>query len=40
MATTKTEYQQQLRTLAELMLAVSGESVTVMKKNAPERALK
>lgn len=40
MATTKTEYQQQLRTLAELMLAVSGESVTVMKKNAPAQALK
>ena len=40
MATTKTEYQQQLRALAELMLAVSGESVTVMKKNAPEQALK
>ena len=40
MATTKIEYQQQLRALAELMLAVSGESVTVMKKNAPEQALK
>ena len=40
MATTKTEYQQQLRALAELMLAVSGESVTVMKKNAPTQALK
>ena len=40
MTTTKTEYQQQLRALAELMLAVSGESVTVMKKNAPEQALK
>jgi hypothetical protein len=40
MATTKTEYQKQLRALAELMLAVSGESVTVMKKNAPEQALK
>ena len=39
MATTKTEYQQQLRTLAELMLAVSGESVSVMKKNAPAQAL-
>ena len=39
MATAKTEYQQQLRTLAELMLAVSGESVTVMKKNAPAQAL-
>jgi len=40
MSTAKTEYQQQLRTLAELMLAVSGESVTVMKKTAPARALK
>ena len=40
MATAKTEYQQQLHTLAELMLAVSGESVTVMKKNAPAQALK
>jgi len=40
MATTKIEYQQQLRALAELMLAVSGESVTVLKKNAPEQALK
>src|SRR6476620_1617128 len=40
MATTKTEYQRPLRALAELMLAVSGESVTVMKKNAPEQALK
>lgn len=40
MATTKTPYSQQLRSLAELMLAVAGESVTVMKKNAPEQALK
>ena len=40
MATAKAEYQQQLRTLAELMLAVSGESVSVMKKNAPAQALK
>lgn len=40
MASAKTEYQQQLRTLAELMLAVSGESVTVMKKHAPTQALK
>ena len=39
MATTKTEYQQQLRALAELMLAVSGESVTMMKRSAPEQAL-
>lgn len=40
MTTAKTEYQQQLRALAELMLAVSGESVTMMKRNAPEQALK
>lgn len=40
MVTAKTEHQQQLRTLAELMLAVSGESVTVMKKAAPAQALK
>jgi hypothetical protein len=40
MATTKTPYSQQLRSLAELMLAVAGESVTVMKKNAPAQALK
>jgi len=40
MATTKTPYSHQQRSLAELMLAVAGESVTVMKKNAPEQALK
>jgi hypothetical protein len=40
MTTAKTDYQQQLKTLAELMLAVSGESVTMMKRNAPEQALK
>jgi hypothetical protein len=40
MATTKTPYHPQLRQLAELMLAVAGESVTVMKKHAPEKALK
>ena len=40
MATAKTDYPQQLRALAELMLAVSGESVTMMKRSAPERALK
>lgn len=40
MAMTKNDYQQQLRALAELMLAVSGESVTMMKRSAPERALK
>jgi hypothetical protein len=40
MATANQEYQSQLRQLAELMLAVAGESVTVMKRSAPERALK
>ena len=40
MATANQEHQLQLRQLAELMLAVAGESVTVMKRNAPERALK
>ena len=40
MATANQEHQSQLRQIAELILAVSGESVTVMKRNAPERALK
>ena len=40
MATAYQEHQLQLRQLAELILAVAGESVTVMKRNAPERALK
>ncbi len=40
MATAKNAYSHQLRALAELMLAVAGESVTVIKKHAPERALK
>ena len=40
MATTKPSYGEQQRSLAELMLAVAGESVTVLKKNAPEQALK
>lgn len=40
MATATTEYRERLRQLAELMLAVSGESVTMMKRNAPEQALK
>ena len=40
MASGKTPYSQQQRSLAELMLAVAGESVTVMKKNAPQQALK
>jgi hypothetical protein len=40
MVTANQEHQTQLRQLAELLLAVAGESVTVMKRNAPERALK
>jgi hypothetical protein len=40
MATANQENQKQLRQLAELILAVAGESVTVMKRNAPEQALK
>ncbi len=40
MATANQEQQLQLRQLAELILAVAGESVTVMKRTAPERALK
>ncbi len=40
MATTDTDYKERLRQLAELMLAVSGESVTLMKHTAPEQALK
>jgi hypothetical protein len=40
MGTANQEHQSQLRQIAELILAVAGESVTVMKRNAPERALK
>ena len=42
MAATNTNvmYGETQRSLAELMLAVAGESVTVMKKNAPAQALK
>ncbi|MGQ0695001.1 MAG: hypothetical protein ACT4OL_05420 [Nitrospiraceae bacterium] len=40
MATAKIQYSHQLRQLAELMLAVSGESVTMMKNYVPEQALK
>jgi len=40
MATANQEHHTQLRQLAELILAVAGESVAVMKRNAPERALK
>jgi hypothetical protein len=38
--TSKNPYSEQLRGIAELILAVAGESVTVIKRNAPERALK
>jgi hypothetical protein len=40
MVTASTEYRDQLRQLAELMLAVAGESVTMMKRHVPEQALK
>jgi hypothetical protein len=40
MTTANEAYQLQLRQLAELMLAVSGESVTMMKRTAPEQAMK
>jgi hypothetical protein len=40
MPTTNISYSEQQRSLADLMLAVAGESVTVMKKNAPDQALK
>ena len=33
-------FAQQMQTVAELMLAVSGESVSVIKRSAPEQALK
>ncbi len=36
----KSPYSAQLKSLAELMLAVSGESVGMIKRNAPEHALK
>jgi hypothetical protein len=39
-ATANQDHQSQLRQIAELILAVAGESVTIMKRNAPERALK
>ncbi|WP_455376950.1 hypothetical protein [Petrachloros mirabilis] len=40
MTSTNNPYSQQLRSLADLMLAIAGESVTVMKKHAPEQAIK
>jgi hypothetical protein len=40
MAIASTDYKERLHQLAELMLAVSGESVTMMKRHVPEQALK
>lgn len=40
MTSTNSPYSQKLRSLADLMLAIAGESVTVMKKHAPEQAIK
>jgi hypothetical protein len=40
MATVQGPYTRPLQGLAELMLSVAGESVSVMKRSAPERALK
>ncbi|MCP9465350.1 MAG: hypothetical protein NNA25_11240 [Nitrospira sp.] len=39
MTAVESRYQDRLRQLADLMLAVAGESVTVMKQTAPEQAL-
>lgn len=40
MPNTPHPFAQQMQTVAELMLAVSGESVSVIKRAAPEQALK
>ncbi len=40
MTTRSHSFAQQMQTVAELMLAVSGESVSVIKRAAPEQALK
>lgn len=40
MATADATHNHRLRTIAELMLAVASESVTMVKRNAPEQALK
>lgn len=40
MGTANNSYRLQLRAIAELMLAVAGESVSMVKRNAPEQALK
>lgn len=39
-ATVKNEYSERLRAVAGLMLAVAGESVSMVKRNAPDKALK
>lgn len=40
MATSSINRKDTIRALADLMLAIGGESVTLVKKSAPERALK
>ncbi|MCC2642727.1 MAG: hypothetical protein K0S45_3140 [Nitrospira sp.] len=40
MTSRQQSFSQQLQTVAELMLAVAGESVSVIKRSAPEQALK
>ena len=40
MTTRPHSFAQQIQTVAELMLAVAGESVSVIKRAAPEQALK
>lgn len=40
MTTTQNAYAKPLQSLAELMLSVAGESVGMVKRNAPQRAMK
>src|SRR5579884_59981 len=40
MTTAKNEYHEHLRAVAGLMMAVAGESVSMVKRNAPDKALK
>ena len=40
MTAAKNEYHEQLRAVAGLMMAVAGESVSMVKRNAPDKALK
>lgn len=40
MTTAKNEYHEHLRAVAGLMMAVAGESVSIVKRNAPDKALK